>query len=206
MPSRSSSDDRGRQGVLLIQTTGGPARLAWSAGPEAEPTLVQGTSVRATAAELPALTRELLGGRTPATVVAVVGPGSFTGVKVGLGFAHGLARGWGAGFEGVDLLVALLGAQPGASRAAVDAMRGEALVQDRQGEASLVAWSELDGEGLALDPDLAGPRGPDALAWTEVLEAGLSEVWAGRAGPPRPRWTRPSWAEQALAAQPGGGA
>ena len=44
---------------------------------------------------------ELLGGRRPTAILVDCGPGSFTGVRVGLAAAHGLAIGWGVPLHGI---------------------------------------------------------------------------------------------------------
>ncbi|MEP7131462.1 MAG: tRNA (adenosine(37)-N6)-threonylcarbamoyltransferase complex dimerization subunit type 1 TsaB [Sphingomicrobium sp.] len=52
---------------------------------------------------------ELLDGRRASRILVGVGPGSFTGIRVGIAAAHGLAIGWGAelaGMSSVALLVA----------------------------------------------------------------------------------------------------
>jgi len=75
---------------------------------------------------------ELLDGRVPSTIVVGVGPGSFTGIRVGIAAAHGLAIGWGAKLLGLSSL-ALLAAGAGAGglvAAAVIGGHGELFVQE----------------------------------------------------------------------------
>lgn len=55
---------------------------------------------------LPAI-EELLGGERPDAVGVALGPGSFTGVRIGLATAKGLAEGWGVPLLGLDNLAAM---------------------------------------------------------------------------------------------------
>jgi tRNA threonylcarbamoyl adenosine modification protein YeaZ len=74
---------------------------------------------------------ELLDGRTAAKILVGVGPGSFTGIRVAIAAAHGLAIGWGAELGGMSSL-ALLAAGTGAGgevAAAVLGGHGELFVQ-----------------------------------------------------------------------------
>ncbi|QAY76094.1 tRNA (adenosine(37)-N6)-threonylcarbamoyltransferase complex dimerization subunit type 1 TsaB [Sphingosinicella sp. BN140058] len=50
---------------------------------------------------------ELLGGRRPSGILVDCGPGSFTGVRVGLAAAHGLAIGWGVPLLGYSSMAAI---------------------------------------------------------------------------------------------------
>jgi tRNA threonylcarbamoyladenosine biosynthesis protein TsaB len=50
---------------------------------------------------------ELLDGRTASHVLVGIGPGSFTGIRVAIAAAHGLAIGWGAQISGMSSLALL---------------------------------------------------------------------------------------------------
>src|SRR5256885_7667800 len=74
---------------------------------------------------------ELMAGRSAAQVLVGIGPGSFTGIRVAIAAAHGLAIGWGAELIGMSSL-ALLAAGAGGDRnvaAAVLGGHGELFVQ-----------------------------------------------------------------------------
>ena len=74
---------------------------------------------------------ELMDGRTATRILVGVGPGSFTGIRVAIAAAHGLAIGWGARLAGMSSL-ALLAASADAQgdvAAAIIGGHGELFVQ-----------------------------------------------------------------------------
>jgi tRNA threonylcarbamoyl adenosine modification protein YeaZ len=78
---------------------------------------------------------DLLGGRAPASILVDCGPGSFTGVRVGLAAAHGLAIGWKVPLAGYSSL-ALIAAASGEAELAVALVggHGELFVQNYGGD------------------------------------------------------------------------
>jgi tRNA threonylcarbamoyladenosine biosynthesis protein TsaB len=93
---------------------------------------------------------------------ATVGPGSFTGLRVGLAFAKGLALAVGRPCIGIGTLEALAASAPGAGLtvAVIDAKRGQVYLQ-----------AFADGRPIMA---------PDSLA-LDVAAARLVELGAGRA-------------------------
>jgi tRNA threonylcarbamoyl adenosine modification protein YeaZ len=73
---------------------------------------------------------ELLAGRQPSEIAVDCGPGSFTGVRVGLAAAHGLAIGWKVPLSGFSSMASLAAAS-GAEHVAVALQggHGEIFVQ-----------------------------------------------------------------------------
>lgn len=73
---------------------------------------------------------ELLGGRRPDSILVDCGPGSFTGVRVGLAAAHGLAIGWSVRLHGMSSLP-LIAASAGQTHCAIalSAGHGQLFVQ-----------------------------------------------------------------------------
>ena len=55
----------------------------------------------------------MLAGEIPTDILVGVGPGSFTGLRVAIAAAHGLAIGWGAELHGMPSLALLAASAPG---------------------------------------------------------------------------------------------
>ena len=110
-----------------------------------------------------------------------VGPGGYTGLRIGLATARGIAQASGAELVGVGTLRAL--AEPVAGRAAaavLDARRGEAFVAVYRDGAELLAPRTCRPEELAGLALAGGPRtlaiGDGAQRYRELIERGAVAV------------------------------
>lgn len=134
---------------------------------------------RGHAERLAPMVAEILEGARAETILVGVGPGSFTGMRVGIAAAHGLAIGWGAELFGMSSL-ALLAASAGENGEIAAAMiggHGELFVQ--QFGSGLVPKTEvlnlapLDAAAAISSMRLAGPGAAalvDARGWGEAVE------------------------------------
>lgn len=109
-------------------------------------------------------------------VAAARGPGSFTGIRVGLAMAAGIAYGRGIPLYGLESMSILLAQAPAGSASVVtvrDAGRGEVFAWRPPGAAIRLRGADLarwlqDGEVVIADPaSLLGVRSP-SLATREV--------------------------------------
>ncbi len=87
---------------------------------------------RGHAERLVPMIEEMLDGHVPARLMVGVGPGSFTGLRVGIAAAHGMAIGWSVPLSGMNSLALLAAAAPpgeGKVAAAMTGGHGELFVQ-----------------------------------------------------------------------------
>jgi tRNA threonylcarbamoyladenosine biosynthesis protein TsaB len=114
--------------ILIIET----ATAACSAA------LVDGTELvderhelvgRGHAERLVPMIEALLAGRRPDSILVDCGPGSFTGIRVGLAAAQGLRIGWGAELAGYSSLAAVAAAAGGEIAVALEGGHGQLFVQ-----------------------------------------------------------------------------
>ncbi len=149
---------------------------------------------------------ELLDGRKAQRILVGVGPGSFTGIRVAIAAAHGLAIGWGAELEGMSSLALIAAGADvdGDVASAVIGGHGELLVQQFDArtfeptselrnlvpaDAALFATSDLViGSGAAQLVEARG-WGEAREAWPSAANA-LKLPRALRSLPPKPVYAR----------------
>lgn len=161
---------------------------------------------RGHAERLMPLIAEVMDGRAATQILVGVGPGSFTGIRVAIAAAHGLAIGWNAELAGMNSL-ALVAASAGADEAVAAAVlggHGEIFVQQFD-DRSLRAASEVINARPADVASTTSARlvvGSGAAALVDARGTGEArETWPSAANslrlpeslrsmPPRPVYAR----------------
>jgi len=132
---------------------------------------------RGHAERLVPLISEMLEGHVPSRILVGVGPGSFTGLRVGIAAAHGLAIGWSVPLSGMNSLALLAAAAPpgeGKVAAAMAAGHGELFVQtfDRKKLTPTGPVASLSPEKAAAKTDAPLVVGSGAAALVEARGTG----------------------------------
>jgi len=149
---------------------------------------------------------ELLAGRRAERILVGVGPGSFTGIRVGIAAAQGLAIAWNCQLSGMSSL-ALLAAgtnTDGQVAAAVDGGHGELFVQQFDGQSLRQTTDLMNLPPSAAAEQIAAPMvvGPGAAKLVEARGRGEADaIWPSarnalrlpdnlRSLPPKPIYAR----------------
>lgn len=132
---------------------------------------------RGHAERLVPMIEEMLGGHVPARILVGVGPGSFTGLRVGIAAAHGMAIGWSIPLSGMNSLALLAASAPpgeGKVAAAMAGGHGELFVQtfDRKKFTASGPILNLTPQAAAVKVDTPLVVGSGAEALVEARRSG----------------------------------
>ena len=105
----------------------------------------------------------LLGTRRPAAIAVDCGPGSFTGLRVGLAAAHGLAIGWQVPLSGYSSLAVIAAAAPTADAGTGDGAGDQVAVALNGGHGQIYVQT-YDRDPLAARDELRSLAPEDAAA------------------------------------------
>lgn len=120
---------------------------------------------------------EMLDGHVPSRILVGVGPGSFTGLRVGIAAAHGMAIGWRVPLAGMNSLALLAASAPsgeGKVAAALAGGHGELFIQtfDRKKLSATGPVLTLSPPAAAMKVDAPLVVGTGAEALVEARHSG----------------------------------
>ena len=127
-----------------------------------------------------------------------VGPGNFTGVRISVAAARGIALGLGKPAIGVTTFEALASGQPGAIRVTLDGRRNQIFWQDFQDGAAISDPVMTDIYEASTDAEMIGFLGDGAVNPDPAV---IAQIAAGRIGTDQPR-PKPLYLRSADAALP----
>lgn len=121
----------------------------------------------------------------------IVGPGSFTGIRMGIAYAKGLAIGLNIPVVGVNLFELYLYENPDAF-VAIDSGRGDFFVASKMHEACTMTIDEVETEQMKC-PSTVGHKPYDLKFAKDIVE---NKIKNGKIEPVIPMYLRPSYAEK----------
>lgn len=122
----------------------------------------------------------------------VVGPGSFTGIRMGIAYAKGLALGLNIPVVGISAFDLYLAATPDAF-VAIDSGRGDFFVASAKHAPGTMSIEDVETEQMKC-PRTVGHKPFDLLLAPAIVRAKLER---GNVDPVVPMYLRPSYAEEA---------
>lgn len=124
-------------------------------------------------------------------VGVVVGPGSFTGIRLGIAYAKGIAMGLNIPVVGISLFEVYLAATPDAF-VAIDSGRGDFFVAANGLAPQTMEIEELESKQMEWARTV-GHRPFDLRLGVQIVE---QKIASGNLEPVIPMYLRPSYAEQ----------
>nr|MBQ0091556.1 tRNA (adenosine(37)-N6)-threonylcarbamoyltransferase complex dimerization subunit type 1 TsaB [Candidatus Enterousia merdequi] len=121
----------------------------------------------------------------------IVGPGSFTGIRMGIAYAKGLSIGLNIPVIGVNLFELYLHETPDAF-VAIDSGRGDFFVASKIHEPCTMTIDEVESEQMKL-PSTVGHKPYNLIFAKSIIEEKLK---SGKIEPVIPMYLRPSYAEK----------
>jgi len=156
--------------LILTIDTSTPACTAALIGPDGTVHAQRDEIIgRGHAERLMPLIAEMIEGHVPTRIIVGTGPGSFTGLRIGIAAAHGLAIGWEVPLAGMSSLALLAAGAPGDGPVgvAVTGGHGELFVQQFSRSPlkvkSAVASLKPEAAALAITAPLVVGSGAAAL-------------------------------------------